>query len=850
MTPPWNNLISNQRSREQVHERNEDLKRSEPELGYSKVSCLDANLGRTKGIEVDPGEFTFHRFDGTIDTSPTSLPLSSTTVHLWTRQYLAPEHRLDLEPFFDPGRANPLFRTPLEYEFLALRKSLQAETSTRRSSRFTQPWISFTTQEKHNPVQEALSFREEREVLVIHYTSTSSPPPHRSLINIHPYCQPGQGDAELQAFVERVSYCRSIPSLEARACCLAAEVSLRLGGKGEVKSDVFDEEAEAHVLALRAYGSGGNEDTSARRLRRVCVPLGLLRLGLCRHRTLLFKLLCDIFSIPCYLFRGVVREFSPEVTAPKSMGSTPFNQRHSWNLVYVRTNDASSTTIPKVGLEWRLVDLMLHGTTLHPLSSLPEEYHWEGQSFSVWCLAHLGCDPIASTTGGEETGQESPKHRKKRRKKVARDTQNRLSPPPRTISSSFPLILERPCGYGASGTVWKGSLNGFTVAVKTYPRVPLTQTPLWKEWLWLRKLRSCVHVLSPLGLDTQKGISRLLLEYRSQTLLWLLNIRREPLDPEIVLILLRGIASGLNALHRQGGVHRDVKAENILLEVSPTSHRLLDSLPQEGRCSVDYVQLCDFGDVCVEGQTQEEEEEKMRDVGHGDESSDASTEDGEDGFGAQTELKKKKSVSKNSFSKKNSSRERKKKVSRESARRPERSFPGTKPYMAPEIKYHVSFLSTHTISTKKSNLGITWRSAVDLYALGVLLCEVCNLELTLDETPVREKAISVSRKCSTRKKIASRKLHATRGYIARHAIYTLQDGRKKKIVVPQLRHPEKWPKIIVEIIQSCLELDPDKRITAREIVSRLSADGGGGGGPKANNARGKVLGSSYLVPRD
>eukprot|EP00250_Pteridium_aquilinum_P000218 c10242_g1_i2 orf=202-4080(-) len=68
-------------------------------------------------------------------------------------------------------------------------------------------------------------------------------------------------------------------------------------------------------------------ETSARLLKAQrqsnVVPLGLLPYGVCRHRAILFKYLCDRSSIPCELVRGYL-DYVP----------------HAWNVVLVRKENA------------------------------------------------------------------------------------------------------------------------------------------------------------------------------------------------------------------------------------------------------------------------------------------------------------------------------------------------------------------------------------------------------------------------------------------------------------------------------------------------------------------------------
>ena len=98
-----------------------------------------------------------------------------------------------------------------------------------------------------------------------------------------------------------------------RAEALAAYCAERLGGKGTTVAAV-----DAHIKQLQAAEGG-----------RRGVALGMMTKGVCRHRSILFKFLCDQpdVNIACRLVRG-------EVEFEDGTGGG-----HAWNVVRVDDDD-------------------------------------------------------------------------------------------------------------------------------------------------------------------------------------------------------------------------------------------------------------------------------------------------------------------------------------------------------------------------------------------------------------------------------------------------------------------------------------------------------------------------------
>ena len=712
------------------------------------------------------------------------LPQLSSTVFLWRNHYLSPNQSLHLEPFFDPGRANPLLTCPQDYENIAARGNIsESRPRTQHSTKKSQcrkecGKMPVTRVHKGKLQQTNVHLCSAREVILINYGSSAFSVSKGEDSAIPSLVLPK--DKELRDFISHVSYCCAIPTLEARARALAAEVCLRLGGRSDHNPEQFDEEAERHVLSKRINASTGAP--------RACVSLGTLRLGLCRHRTLLFKLLCDLFEVPCYMIRGAVHEGNdaPNTTAPDPGA---IHHRHSWNVVRI---SAEVGPLPHRApshdplTDWRLVDLMLHGPQLHPLSTLPEHYLFPHTPFLEWSRAVIAGQPLSSTQHAlpARLPQHIPlPHPSPFRSLAPLALLPHPLPHNRPSPSPSPLTLERPCGYGVTGVVYKASLSGYTVAVKTMraPRRSTTTPPslppaLHNEYRWLHALRHSPHVISVLGVHTDATASSLYLEFRTHSLLWLLNMRREGLDLGAVLAVGLGVGAGLVGLHGLGGVHRDVKAENVLLEAYPREVRALDLPPEEGGCEIRCVQLCDFMEACEAGRTPEMDEEGWGREGRGEG-------EGEQGVPESSRVTGKRMVC---------------------------AVTGTEPYMAPEILHNAGVQMPHLGRKGKCANPVVWQPSADIWALGVLLCEVCNLELTTSASLTKENAREGGKRRSKNER-----------FVARTVSFTLANGKAKSIVIPQLRDPDHWPPILVEVIERCLELNPSKRITAKRVVSQL-----------------------------
>ncbi|PWV11686.1 putative protein kinase [Trypanosoma cruzi] len=231
------------------------------------------------------------------------------------------------------------------------------------------------------------------------------------------------------------------------------------------------------------------------------VRLGDVRSGVCRHRVLLFKYLCDVVKLPCYLVRG-------EHQGP----GDAIAERHSWNIV------------PLEGNRNLLVD-----TTLSP------------HKVEMWPAPAYRCVPVKLSSNWS-------------------DCHCLLS----NRSASKIHLLEE-CGRGVTAVVRRGVLaGGLTCAVK----VPRTNTDLGSlvhEYEVLRNFCVSSHVVRCLGWS-----GGIVMEYFPSNLLSFMNHliicgNRMSLSQQKEVLI--GLLLALKEVHDCGYVHRDIKAENVLLVV-------------------------------------------------------------------------------------------------------------------------------------------------------------------------------------------------------------------------------------------------------------------------------------------
>ena len=135
--------------------------------------------------------------------------------------------------------------------------------------------------------------------------------------------------------------------------------------------------------------------------------------------------------------------------------------------------------------------------------------------------------------------------------------------------------LEAPIGEGAAGLVFTASApEGQTVALKLL-RPELAQDPVAlarfaREARLASELRT-THLVPILELGESDGLTFLIQPYYSGGSLSQRLRVLGPLSTEQAVDLAAQLARGLDALHREGVLHRDVKPSNVLLDGQGTA---------------------------------------------------------------------------------------------------------------------------------------------------------------------------------------------------------------------------------------------------------------------------------------
>lgn len=282
------------------------------------------------------------------------------------------------------------------------------------------------------------------------------------------------------------------------------------------------------------------------RRNSIVVPIGTLQFGVCRHRALLMKYLCDRMEpqVPCELVRGYL-DFAP----------------HAWNVVVVkrgdsevrmvvdacRPHDIREETDPEYF--YRYIPLSrinnppitdaspdVHGS--FPSLSACEEIEEGGSTTLIQC--NLGSvEAVAKVHTLEVSGISADK--------IKKFEFNCLGEV-RLLS-----VLKHPCivkilGHQIS-TKWLPSQDGI-------PKHRILQSAIFMEHV---KGGSLKHYIEKLARSGEKHVLM-----------------------ELALQIARDVAWALSELHSKDIMHRDLKSENILIDLDEKS----DGTP--------VVKLCDF----------------------------------------------------------------------------------------------------------------------------------------------------------------------------------------------------------------------------------------------------------------
>ncbi|KAJ1288982.1 hypothetical protein BS78_02G130700 [Paspalum vaginatum] len=371
---------------------------------------------------------------------------------------------------------------------------------------------------------------------------------------------------------------------------LAKFISSRMGGTASNEENLLQQWKECTEAIKSSTGS-------------VVFHLGKLPIGLCKHRTLLFKMLADKVNIPCRVVKG---------------------------CKYCKSDDASSCLV-RFGLEREyLVDLIgdpgqltdpdsfVNGpyslsvsSPLHPskfrsleitsnFSSVAKQYFSDCHSLNLlFSDSSIGQAVMKPDIIVPEAPREvlplitssNMKLDKKKELALIDGTQ-----PLRNAVSDLSLaaddliipwselVLKEKIGAGSFGTVHRADWHGSDVAVKILMEQdfhPEHFREFMREVAIMKSLRHPNIVLF-MGAVTEPPNLSIVTEYLSRGSLYKLLHRsgaKEVLDERRRLNMAFDVAKGMNYLHRRSPpiVHRDLKSPNLLVDKKYT------------------VKVCDFG---------------------------------------------------------------------------------------------------------------------------------------------------------------------------------------------------------------------------------------------------------------
>ncbi|WOL03471.1 serine/threonine-protein kinase CTR1 [Canna indica] len=370
----------------------------------------------------------------------------------------------------------------------------------------------------------------------------------------------------------------------------------------------------------------------------VVVPIGKLSVGLCRQRSLLFKMLADTVNLPCRVAKGckycksddassclvrfgLEREYLVDLIRnpgnlcePDSLVNGPYSLSISSPLRPPRVKVSELTvnfrTLAKqYFLDCQSLNLIFKNASadsMDPSSSRP----FDEKSAQIISLPSSGIQmsespqsriqKVARPDGYKDVANKflqiippsDPKANMKKDFRLMEDSKQGGNKPSNDIGLAVDdleipwteLVLKERIGAGSFGTVHRADWHGSDVAVKILMEQdfhPERLREFLREVAIMKSLRHPNIVLF-MGAVTEPPKLSIVTEYLSRGSLYRLLHKtggRETLDERRRLSMAFDVAKGMNYLHRRNPpiVHRDLKSPNLLVDKKYT------------------VKVCDFG---------------------------------------------------------------------------------------------------------------------------------------------------------------------------------------------------------------------------------------------------------------
>ncbi|XP_052142482.1 serine/threonine-protein kinase CTR1-like isoform X1 [Oryza glaberrima] len=396
------------------------------------------------------------------------------------------------------------------------------------------------------------------------------------------------------------------------------EITTRLAGIVSSKMGGSVASTEEHELCPWWRDSAGFLKISS---GSVVLPIGKLSIGLCRHRSLLFKTLADTISLPCRVVRGC--RYCKSAGAASCLVHFGNDREYLIDLIgnpgFLSEPDSLLNGLSSISVSSPLRPPKYNSADIvNNFKSLAKQYFLDCQSLNMMFndpAAVSGTVVDLDEAMGSNIGpnlspatnsdfQANFSHRSRGaqssgqdgnfliQKSSPEDTQSAQSDPFSDISLDIEdliipwseLVLKEKIGAGSFGTVHHADWNGSDVAVKILMEQdfhPERLKEFLREVAIMKSLRHPNIVLF-MGAVTQPPKLSIVTEYLSRGSLYRILHKhgaRENLDEKRRLSMAFDVAKGMNYLHKRNPpiVHRDLKSPNLLVDKKYT------------------VKVCDFG---------------------------------------------------------------------------------------------------------------------------------------------------------------------------------------------------------------------------------------------------------------